>query len=183
MFGCPPMSAKDFKKSIDSRFGPAMMSTMKVYPNVNVSLTYQNFGSSFLCVLRGTTEDIESVFNGLYNFGATNGGLDYYDHSKTVAVFWTDYRALRKFFFDRRFIAHFPLDEKPVLSNVRPYMQEALKYMGELADNHEFFMRFADDYMPDVHNVGKVSAERPDNDMKDAIIGHAYRDRTGEKAA
>lgn len=143
-------------------------------------MTYQNFGSSYLCILRGKTEDIELVFNGLFNFGATNGGLDYYDHSKTVAVFWSDYKSLRKFFFNRRFI---PQSDEPSGRIIRACMHEAQDNMILLSENHEFFMRFADSYMPETHDVGSISAERPDHDMKDAIISHAYRDRTGEKIA
>ena len=157
---------------------------MKVYQHIDVSLTYQNFGSSFACILRGKQEDIDLVFNGLYNFGATNGRLDYYNHTKTTAVFWSDYKALRKCFFNQKFIPNMPMWGEAKLSDVRPYMQHARKLLKELQESgHEFFMNFADNYMPDAHNVGRVSAERPDNDMKDAIISHAYRDRTGEKVS
>lgn len=157
---------------------------MKVYDTLNVSLTYQNFGTSFVAILRGKTEDIETAFNGLFNFGATNARAPiYYNHTKTTAIVWTSREQLRKFFFNRRFIPNMPLWGDIKLSHLRPFMKEARAKLKELAENHEFFLRFADNYMPEPHSVGKLTAERPDNDMKDTILSHAYRDRTGEKIA
>ena len=41
---------------------------IRVYEHINVDLTYQNFGSSYLFILRGSAACIDLVFNGLYKF-------------------------------------------------------------------------------------------------------------------
>jgi hypothetical protein len=81
---------------------------MKLYNNLLVTITYQNFGSTWTLILRGKTEDIELAANGLYNLGATNGDCEFYDHAQTVGIVWTDEISLRQFFF-RQWANHFVL--------------------------------------------------------------------------
>jgi hypothetical protein len=76
---------------------------MRIYQKVNVTLTYQNCGSVWLIILRGQHEDIEMVYNGLYNFCASNGSLQYHDVDKTVATFWSNKKAIRQFFLQHTF--------------------------------------------------------------------------------
>jgi hypothetical protein len=72
---------------------------MKLYANLDVNLTYQNYGSTWALTLRGKTEHIEQAVHGLFNWGATNGDCEYYDHTQTVAVIWTDEPSMRRFFY------------------------------------------------------------------------------------
>jgi len=156
-----------------------------VYPNIDVWLTYQNFGSAWLGILRGPTEQIEQVFNGLFNLRATNGEMNYFDHSKTVAVFWTSKPALIRFFRNQYLLVREPDNYKDEVS--ADLMNEArlhvLIQMSELTDGgHEALMDFADtSFEASEYTLGQISAERPDCDMKDAIISYAYRDRIKEK--
>lgn len=150
---------------------------IKPYPTVNVAMTYQNFGSAWLCVLRGKTEDIELVFNGLFNFGATNGDIQYFDHSKTVATFWSTEESLQRFFYN-----------VSVFSGVTRYrgkavnQAEANKKIEYIRDHcHEPFMDFDNVFAPDVYGVGSIKAENPDNDFKDKVLGHAFKDNTNFK--
>lgn len=158
---------------------------VQVYPNMDVWLTYQNFGSAWLGILRGPTEQIEQVFNGLFNLRATNGEMNYFDHCKTVATFWTSKPALIRFFRNQYLLVREPDNYKDEIS--ANLMNEARLYvliqMSELADGgHEALMDFSDTFFEtSEYSMGKVSAERPDCDMKDAIISYAYRDRTNEK--
>ena len=147
------------------------------YQTIDVTLTYQNFGSTWLCILRGKTEDIDLVFNGLFNFRATNGEYQFHDHVQTVAVFWSDRRALRRFFFNRYFFS------RSVGGATRQLVRESMKYshnqIQALRDNgHEFFMDFSKQFMPQVHAMGTISAERPDADFKDAVLDYAFKDKS-----
>ena len=152
---------------------------VQLYPDFDVRLTYQNFGSTWLCILRGESANIERVFNGLYNYRATNGDYSFFDHAETVATFWSDYRSLRRFFFNRYW---FPRsDNLPFFRRVKlakEAMRYALNQIAELrANGHEFFMDFSVKFEPVVHTMGTTNAENPDADFKDAVLTHAFKDK------
>lgn len=152
---------------------------MKLYPNVDVTMNYQNFGSAWLCILRGPTEKIQEVFNGLYNYCATSGELKFQDHLEMVATFWTDKRAMRRFFFNQYFMPR-------CLGNrgrgqgrlARMAMRFAWQRLEAMSNHHEFFLDFANQTVPDeTYANGCISAERPDSDMKDAILANAFQEK------
>lgn len=152
---------------------------MRVYPTIDVDITYQNFGSTWLCILRGATENIDLVFNGLYNLQATNGDYQFFDHTKTVATFWSDSKALRRFFFNQKFLPVTSGKSKGEGKLVRRCMRYAQERVAELRDNsHEVFLDFENKFEPTVHSVGKVTAERPDSDFKDCVLSNAFKDRS-----
>lgn len=153
--------------------------TMRVYQNVPVTLTYQNFGSTWLGILRGSTQDIEAVANGLFNLKATNGDCQFFDHAETVGMFWTDRRAMRRFFFNQYFLKR--CDGNGAWSNgklARYAMRYAKSKIEELRKYcHESFMDFSIMFQPVEHGLGRISDERPDSDFKDAVLSFAFRDR------
>lgn len=158
---------------------------MKVYSKVDVGLTYQNFGSAWLGILRGSTENIELVFNGLYNLCATSGELQYQDHLQCVAIFWSDYKGMRRFFFNQYYLPRYISSRDPANGKtVRESMRYALNQLRELsATSHESFLDFTRRYVPDVYHTGQITAERPDNDLKDLIVMNAFKDRdTAQKS-
>ena len=154
-----------------------------IYPSVDVRLTYQNFGSTWLCILRGSSENIDLVFNGLYNWKGTNGDYQFHDHVQTVAVFWSDRRALRRFFFNRYFVPRSDGGKRKRCTNQGRLIRNAMRYahsqIQALRDNgHEFFMDHSRQYMPQVHGMGQINAERPDSDFKDSVLGYAFADKS-----
>lgn len=165
------------------------LTDMKLYKNLDVNLSYQNFGSTWVLVLRGKTEDIELAVNGLYNWGATNGDCEYYDHTQTVGVIWTDKPSLLKFFESQarnQLLVDIPFDKdkanrhyrKCLAFNINVASKElARQRIEELQHQHENFFRFANGQMPETYGTGTIGAERPDNDMKDAILSHAFENR------
>ena len=157
---------------------------MKIYSQLDVELTYQNFGSAWLGILRGSTENIETVFNGLFNLCATSGECQFQDHLECVAIFWSDRRAMRRFFFNRYYLAHYlPEPDRANVRIVRAAMRHALQCLATLATgNHEAFMNFSKCYSPEVYGSGTITAERPDSDMKDAILAHAFADKSVDSA-
>lgn len=155
---------------------------MKLYKDIDVDLTYQNCGSTWLGVLRGKQDDIELVFNGLFNFGATSGKLDY-QGGDGIATFWTNKQALRYYFFTRYFFpkcGHDDKEKRPWRNH--PAYKPALRYadnaIAELKEtSHEMFTDFRRKSGLDTYSTGTMSAERPDMDMKDAILSHAFEDK------
>lgn len=155
------------------------LTAMKVYPKHDVRLSYQNFGSTWFCVLRGSTEEIDLVFNGLFNLCATNGNYQFFDHAKTVATFWSDRKAMRRFFFNQAFMPVCAGDANNQGALIRRCMREAQSKVRHLRENcHEFFVDYTNAFVPEIHGVGKMSAERPDADFKDSVLTHAFKDKT-----
>jgi hypothetical protein len=152
---------------------------MKLYETVPVDMTYQNFGSAWLGVLRGPTEQIELTFNGLFNLCATNGRLEYKDHLSMVAVFWTDRRAMRRFFFNRYFIPRCMGNRGRGNGKlVRMSMRYAWNQLATLnKTSHEAYLNFTGNREQTFYSCGKIGAERPDTDMKDAIIFNAFKEK------
>lgn len=149
---------------------------MKLHSNIDVDITYQNFGTAWLGILRGATENIELVFNGLFNFCATNGDHQFQDHLQCVSLFWTDKRAMRRYFFNRYYLPRY-IHKRDINNGrlVRNAMRYALGELKKLAEtSHEFFLNFDKQYSIEPYGQGCVSAERPDNDMKDAILANAF---------
>ena len=153
---------------------------MKIYPTVPVTLSYQNLGSVWLGILRGTTDSIELVFNGLYNLRATNGEHEFHDHTHTVSTFWTSRRAMRRFFFNQYFLPR-ETGGKGQGRLIRNAMRYAQASLAELRNHSEGFLRFNRVHEPDGYASGMITAERPDNDMKDAILSNAFSDNSVEK--
>lgn len=154
---------------------------MKVYPSVPVTLSYQNLGSVWLGILRGATESIELVFNGLYNLRATNGSHEFHDHTQTVSTFWTNRRAMRRFFFNQFYLPR-ETGGRGQGRLIRTAMRHAQASLAELRNHSEGFMRFNRIHEPDNYGSGTITAERPDNDMKDSILSHAFSENAGEKS-
>lgn len=151
---------------------------MKLYPTLEVDFTYQNFGSAWLGILRGPTEQIELAFNGLFNLCATNGKHEFQDHLEMTSLFWTSRRAMRRFFFNRFFLSRCTgwRGQSKLVRQAMRYAHQKLEAL-----RHEPYLDFAHRaYMPDEHNCGKVTAERPDADMKDAILAHAFANKSAD---
>jgi len=154
---------------------------LRLYPNVDVVLTYQNFGSSWLGILRGSSDNIELVFNGLFNLCATNGDVSYQDHAKCVAVFWSDRRGMRRFFFNQHFLPRFKLGESNGQLK-RQAMRYAHTQLEALTNfGHESFMDFDNQFTLEPYSCGSITAERPDEDMKDAILAHAFTEKESKR--
>ena len=153
---------------------------MKIYNNVDVNMTYQNCGSTWYGILHGSAENIDLVFNGLYNLMGTNDffadgkkGYEFFDTAQTIAVFWTNEKKMRRFFFNQK-MAHELLPSKEKIAECNQFADaqiEALKL------THETLLRSKDNTLTDVsseYNMGSVQAERPDNDFKDSVLSHAF---------
>lgn len=148
---------------------------MRPYPNTDVEMSIQNHGTNWLVILRGSTEDISLVFNGLWNFGATSAELTFVDHTQTTATFWSNKEKLGKFFFLKSFFA---IAEKckGVKRGAFPQCESyAAQKLAELEETHEQFYDFnRKKITPDPFSFGRAVAEKPDDDFRDAVIKQAF---------
>lgn len=157
---------------------------MRIYESVDCEATRQSFGSLWLVVLRGTEEAINSVFNGVYNWGGCNGELDWHNQERNIATFWTTPQRLVWCF------AHMSV-MRLADSNIgkgKKYgawplaCEEANLKLESLAQCQETFLTFDTAEASHVYTLGSISAERPDEDWRDAIVFNAFKDRSERKS-
>lgn len=159
---------------------PPLPRALRIYEALDVKLSYQNFGSAWLCVLRGKTEDIELVFNGLFNWGATNGECYFVDHSQTVATFWSSEEQLTRFFYNI-----YSVSSSTRYKGRKANLLASSNKIAALKEScHEIFLRF-DDGVPEIfaegHSLGHLTAEKPDDDFRDAAWRHvAQKENDGD---
>ena len=146
---------------------------MKLHSDLDVNFTYQNFGSAWLGILRGSTENIELAFNSLFNLCATNGSKEYQDHLELIATFWTDKHAMRRYFFNRYYMPRYNGAKDGKLA--RAAMRHAWAKLEQLsATSHESYLSF-DRNVAEAFGMGSITAERPDTDFKDAVLDNAFK--------
>lgn len=147
---------------------------------MDVSLNFQNFGSAWLGVLRGIPAHIELVCNGLFNLRGTNGRVEYHSEDKTIATFWTSENAMRRFFYNQHYLPReMGNHELPILREESQLFAEA--QLAEMLNHHEEFMTLESSAPAVTFGNGTITAERPDNDMKDAILSHAFTEKDSPK--
>ena len=56
----------------------------------------------------------------------------------------------------------------------RMAMRYAWRQLEAMTGKHEAYLNHAK-YLPETYSTGTVSAERPDADMKDAVLAHAFK--------
>jgi len=147
---------------------------MKLFKDLAVELSFQNFGSTWVGILRGSTEEIESAFLSLWNLRAVTGELEWYDHAKQVAIFWTDKQSMRRYFFNRNWLQS--------VDRSRQFKYACLIHahtaLATLQECCEMFVKFDMGGEPDFYEVGKIKAERPDTDFKSAVLKHAFANKS-----
>lgn len=135
----------------------------RLYPKVPVTLNYQNQGSVWMLILRGNKQDIEDVFNGLSNLGATaTPEPQYTGANDSTAICWSSPNEMRKFYVLRH--------EMRCGGVSRAHVEHEFKKFKENCS--EVFIDFHNINLGepmDLHDMGKISAEKPDNDFRDAM--------------
>ena len=155
---------------------------MRIYPNTNVDLTYQNGGTVWLVILRGAKQDIEQVFNGLWNLGATGGELDWEDfkddNGNDIAVFWSNHKNMYKFFFNLFFFRNAD-NYKGIKYGVFPACYEFADSQIELLQSNPVQFRNFNKTKSvlEPYSIGTNIAEKPDEDFKDAVLKQAFDDK------
>lgn len=148
---------------------------MKLHKTLSVDLTIQNFGTAWLGILRGKTEEIELAFNGLFNYRATEGRLDYKDHCQTVATFWTNKKKMRRYFINRYYIPNFDVDcRKSAAKTAWEARRWAIEQMSLVFNSQEAFINYNKESEPETYSCGIISAEKPDDDFKDKVLAFAF---------
>lgn len=158
----------------------------RLYESCPVDISYQNFGTAWLVILRGKEEDIESTFNGFYNFSGTNGELDFHTADHTIATFWSKEENLMWAFATIR-LNHYLLKGRGEKSKGKgnTFWYRACKAAGimiqRLRQRSESFINYSGTDVPVFSMGDSITAEKPDYDGKDLIILSAFEDKGAEK--
>lgn len=136
----------------------------KLYPQLDVLMSYQNMGSAWLIILRGKKEEIELTFNGLYNLMATNGELRYTSGDEDTGLFWSSPEEIWKFFKNKFDMAH----ENAAAVDCEAQANIRFAHFKQFS---EVFMDFHNVHKdtPDYHDIGATKAENPDADFREAM--------------
>ena len=159
---------------------------LKLYPNTEATVAMQDYGSGCLMVLRGKKQDINLLFNSLYNFGAVDNIDLKYNETEDEAQCWTNKNKIEKFFTNfclnrllNRGHACDQLAEGVAAEQGKEMFQDffanhregrSLYHQGSPASN-------------DFYSLGKITAERPDHDFKDKVLSHAFKDKEQQQEA
>ena len=151
---------------------------MKIYHSLDTELTIQNCGSVWLGILRGPVEHNTLTFNGLWNLMATSGELESRNVADTVVTFWTSHESMRRFFMNQFFIPRTTGGKKAQGPLMNLAWAHATERLNALVETQERFIKFGrDNILPNEYSSGVISAERPDHDMKDEILKHAFAEK------
>lgn len=157
-----------------------MSSNMKLYPNITANLTYQDYGTSWLLVLRGKKLDIELLFNALYNFGAVEKSAIEFNETEDEVTVWSNEDKTWNCFYYVFLNRLLNRGHKDCVFTEDVALAQAQEAFTDFLENHResrTLYRYNKPKFVDTYDFGKLTAERPDADMKDAILSHAFHDK------
>jgi hypothetical protein len=143
-------------------------------------MAMQDYGSGSLMVLRGKKQEINLIFNALFNFGAVDNSELNFNETEDTATCWTNKQKIRKFFTNfclNRLLNRGHKDDKFTASVAE---EEGGKIYQDFYNNHResrTLYHYGSSASNDFYSLGKMSAERPDNDFKDKVLGFAFKDK------
>lgn len=153
---------------------------MKIYSSLNAELTIQNFGSQWLGIIRGTPKDVTLLHNALYNWKATETKWpESHDKDGGIITFWMTPKSLQTGLenilnnstkTESRGEAANRETAKTMVAHIKLYA-ETFFDMGEKRRR----------VMPIFSCGGQITAEKPDVDMKDAILQNAFGTETAQE--
>lgn len=159
---------------------------LKLYPNTNATLAIQNYGSGCLMVLRGGKNEINLLFNALFNLRAVDNTRLDFNEMEDEATCWTTEKKVEKFFVN--FSLHRLLNRGHTCDGLTRGVAEkqGKDLFQNFYDNHResrSLYHYGSPANNDFYSLGKITAERPDNDFKDKVLGYAFKDKEerGEK--
>ena len=139
-----------------------------------VKMTYQNCGSNWVVFIKGDTQiEIEQQYYSLWNWNATSGELDWLQDD--LAKIWTSKARLLRYFqniclnelIDTR-ASEFEGVKGGALSKAKEMAKERFDTLEKTDDS----IVFGREYEP--FTMGKISAEKPDEDLKDYFLRRAF---------
>jgi hypothetical protein len=144
---------------------------MKIF---NTNLTYQLNGSLIFLILRGKERDVIETHNSLFNLGGTPAFLDWKERGdNSLAIVSSSRQKMANYFYN----AHYNKFHDSQKARTTSMIKMADLFNPENKNGEVFIKSFkAAKPISDTFNVGIVKAERPDVDMKDSIMSHAFND-------
>lgn len=127
-------------------------------------------------ILSGPEEQIELTFNGLFNLGASNASnaLEYTDHTRTKAVFWSTPEYMFKFFYESFLLRH---GQASLTNQAQQYANGEIEKLKACSVP---FFNFNRTCFVDSFDIGTRSAERPDYNYREQATLNAHA-KAGER--
>jgi hypothetical protein len=149
---------------------------MKIYPKLDVETSFQNCGSWWLIILSGPEEQIELTFNGLFNLGASNAAnaLEYTDHTRTKAVFWSTPEYMFKFFYESYLLRH---GQASLTNQAQLYANTEIEKLKACSVP---FFNFNRTCYVDTFDQGTCTAERPDDNYREQATLRAHANASAQ---
>lgn len=145
---------------------------MKLFKSLNADIKVVDFGTSWSIVMRGSKQEIDYIFNAMFNYGATNNAHYNFNDAETEASFFTTKDRMTKFF--KGFWENRLWHENKLADEAAALAQASVE---DLFVNHrEPRQQYRQTtYEDNAYRVGKITAERPDSSFKDAVIESAFK--------
>lgn len=146
---------------------------MKLYNSITAETFVQDFGNSWLIVMQGPRNEVELLFNGFFNFGATDDPNYIWDDvSELGGTFFTTKERMTKFFegyLENRYCNAGKSQEE----SIALAQKEAPALVEDLFLNHRQSRAPQQKAFDDgVYNFGTTNAEKPDDSFIDAVIAN-----------
>lgn len=133
----------------------------------NMKMTLQNVGSSVVLFIYGTRQEILDRHNSLYNWAAIGATEPRY-LSDDCAICWTTFTKLRKYFFNLAVMELWGDGKKGKKNGVAPEAWAiADKRVAEVSQEPHS-LSWGNSL--DIHEMGEVIAEKPDDDLLDYFV-------------
>jgi hypothetical protein len=151
---------------------------MKIYDTCNATLSIQNFGKSWLAILEGSEQDIETLFRGLYNFGGVGptAALSYINGCRTTATVWTSQKRILNFFYTR-FILRFMHGDTSrakgkkggISDEAKAYAEKEVEKLMATSQVTWYYNESAISFNHLYEMGNSIVAEKPDNNFTESM--------------
>ena len=145
---------------------------MKLFKSLNADIKVVDFGTSWSIVMRGSKQEIDYIFNAMFNYGATNDAHYNFNNTETEASFFTTKERLTKFF--KGFWENRLWHENELADEAAALAKASVEDL--FANHREARQQYrATTYEDSKYSFGKIKAERPDDSFKDVVAANANK--------
>ena len=136
-----------------------------------MKLTYQDYGSSILLFVNAlNNKEAYGKYLSLWNWNCTSSEPDYV--SDGVIAVWSTKEKLQEYLFNIRLMQLANLSPKYGVKGGVAAEAKQLSEQDFLAVEQEMYRSIGNNY--DFHTLGTISAEKPDDDLKDYFVNKAF---------
>ena len=140
---------------------------------MKTKLIYQDYGTAILIFIEADTkENAVDKYNSLFNWNATSSDPTFVNLEETIICCWSTKAKLKKYFWNLRIMQ---LWGDPKYKGVKGGAAgDAYKLAQEDFDATSAEVYRSLGHQFEVHVLGTIYAEKPDDDFKDSVINHGF---------